>query len=166
MLASIVVATDAQNGIGFQNKLPWHYPTDLQWFKKLTTGGLIIMGRKTYESIGKPLPMRFNIVLSRSMLTPNQHRDQMYVAQSMAEALHIAHLRKQKEAFIIGGAEVYREGLIFAKKVYQTKIPKTYECDAYFPALSSDFAETSVDTIDPTNGLKVHTYQRGSYERV
>jgi len=98
---TIIVATDARNGIGINNTLPWHLPEDLAHFKRTTSGHPIIMGRKTFESIGRPLPARRNIVITRN---PDWRHDGVESVSSLAAA---AALVGDAEAFIIGGAEIY-----------------------------------------------------------
>lgn len=126
---SIIVATDSHNGIGIRNTLPWHLPEDLAHFRQTTSGHPIIMGRKTFESIGRPLPKRRNIVVTRN--TEWQHEG-VETAGSLQSALGLAHGTR---AFIIGGAQIYAESLPLVDRVIITKIDRQYDCDAFFPAL-------------------------------
>ena len=128
---TIIVATDANNGIGINNTLPWHLPEDLAHFKRLTTGHPIIMGRKTFDSIGRPLPNRRNIVISRNASW--QHEGVERVG-SLAEAQALV---AGGEAFVIGGAQVYQQALPLVDKLVVTRIGRAYECDAFFPALDA-----------------------------
>lgn len=129
MQISIIVAT-AQNGvIGRDNQLIWHLPDDLKQFKRLTTGHPIIMGRKTFESIGKPLPNRTSIVITRS---PSWSFEGVMVVHALADAMEVARKTGTDEAFIIGGAEIYRQTLPIADKIYLTQIKADFEGDAYF----------------------------------
>ncbi len=133
MQTSIIVATDNNNAIGKENKLPWHLPADLKYFKGLTTNHCIIMGRKTYDSIGKPLPNRVNIVLSQDA---NYKNDQVVVRNSLEGALDYCKRWKQQEVFIIGGAQVYEQSLTIADNIYITKVNTTVEgADAFFPKM-------------------------------
>jgi dihydrofolate reductase len=127
---TIIVATDSNNGIGINNTLPWHLPEDLAHFKRLTSGHPIIMGRKTFDSIGRPLPNRRNIVISRN--ADWRHEGVERVA-SLEEAQ--ALVAGDGEAFVIGGAQVYQQALPLVDKLVITRIGRTYECDAFFPAL-------------------------------
>jgi len=127
-MISIIAAMTKSRVIGKNNQLPWHLSDDLKNFKKLTVGNTVIMGRKTFESIGKPLPDRNNIVISSSMpLAEN-----ITVAKTVEEALQKAE-SFSKEIFIIGGASVYAQSLPFADRLYLSFIKKDYDGDAYFP---------------------------------
>jgi len=129
---TIIVATDSSNGIGINNTLPWHLPEDLAHFKRLTSGHPIIMGRKTFDSIGRPLPNRRNIVISRNAKW--QHDGVERVA-SLQEAL--ALVAETAHAFIIGGGQIFEQALPLVGKLVITRIGRKYECDAFFPALSA-----------------------------
>lgn len=128
--------------IGNQGKIPWHLPEDLKRFKQITMGHAIIMGRKTFESIGKPLPGRLNIVLSRTREFTTTDGKNIFtpVWENGATALD-AHslddaIRKagdQNEVFVIGGAEIYRLALPLADKIYMTLIDQEFEGDTFFP---------------------------------
>lgn len=128
-----IIAAVGQNGvIGKNGKLPWHLPADLKHFRELTTDKTVIMGRKTYESIGKPLPNRKNIIVT------NQKGYQAHgclVAHSVEEAM--AETAGPNESFCIGGAEIYRQFLPVAEKIYLTKVNKNFDGDAFFPELDS-----------------------------
>ena len=116
--------------IGHQGKLPWHLPADLQRFKKLTMGHHIIMGRKTWKSIGRPLPGRTSVVITRNA---NYSAPGAVLAASLHEALTLARL--DPEPFVIGGAEIFREALPRATRIYLTKILAEYDGDTWFPEL-------------------------------
>ncbi len=150
-----LIAAVADNGcIGINNQLPWYLPEDLKYFRRLTTGGIVIMGRKTYDSIGKPLPNRTNIVISRN---PGYHADGVRSACSLEEALtlaeHIAEINGNPEIFVIGGAQIYQLALPRATRLYLTEVGKTVAGDAFFP------------TIDPVQwrlaGSEAHYYEPG-----
>lgn len=126
---TIIVATDQQGGIGIDNTLPWKLPEDLAHFKRVTTGHPIIMGRKTFDSIGRPLPNRRNIVITRN--SQWQHEGVEAVG-SVAEAIA---LLDGAQGFVIGGAEIYRQSLALTEKLIITEIGNTYNCDAFFPEL-------------------------------
>ncbi len=126
---SLIVATERHNGIGIRNTLPWRLPEDLAFFKRTTTGHPIIMGRKTFDSIGKPLPNRRNIVVTRN---PQWSHPGVDVASSLAEA---AQLAGDSEAFVIGGAQIYLEALPLASNLVVTEIDADFECDAFFPVI-------------------------------
>lgn len=142
MKLSIIVAA-AHNGIiGHNNELPWRLPQDLQYFKATTMGKPVIMGRKTYESIGKPLPGRTNIVITRQK---DWHgAEGVLVSNSINEAIAVAEktisglVNPPEEAMVIGGAEIYREALPLTERIYLTKIEVDVQGDASFPALNPD----------------------------
>jgi dihydrofolate reductase len=124
-----VIAALARNRvIGIENRLPWRLPEDLAHFKALTLGHPIIMGRKTYESLGRPLPGRTNIVITRN---PDYCPEGCLVAASIAAALALC--RDDDEAFFIGGAELYRQVLPLAERLYLTEVRVDAEGDAWFP---------------------------------
>jgi dihydrofolate reductase len=125
---NIIVAMDAQRGIGINNTLPWRLPEDLAHFKRLTTGHPIIMGRKTFESIGRPLPGRRNIVITRNA---SWRHDGVETVNSIEAAVALVG---DAAAFIIGGAEIYQQSLPLANQLIITEIAQTFACDAFFPA--------------------------------
>ena len=110
-MVKMILAVSQNGVIGNDGKLPWKIPEDLKRFKKLTEGNVVIMGRKTYESIGKPLPNRINIVLSGSWKMSKDYPDDILIASNLQEALEISSSFPGKEIFIIGGESVYRESL-------------------------------------------------------
>lgn len=128
---SIIVAISENHAIGKDNQLLWHLPADLKHFKDITTGHTIIMGRKTYDSIGKPLPNRRSIVITRN---PKLKIDGVEVVTSLKEALDLCE--QDEEAFIIGGAEIYQQALPFTKYIHLTRVHQQYEADAFFPTLN------------------------------
>jgi len=134
-LALIVAA--AENGvIGRNNALPWYLPEDLRYFKRVTMGKPIIMGRKTFASIGKPLPGRTNIVITRN---PSFLAEGVKVVSSLAAALELAQqlavVDDAEEAVVIGGAEIYQAALPFADRLYFTEVHASVEGDAVLPAI-------------------------------
>jgi len=137
MKISIIVAMDANGVIGRDNELPWHLPADLQHFKKTTMGKPILMGRKTYESIGRPLPGRTNIVITRDS---RYQAAGCVVVNSIDAAMDAAG--EQDEIMVIGGAEFYRQVLPRTKTVYLTRIHATFDGDTVFPELNeADWCE-------------------------
>lgn len=143
---SAIVAMTKHHVIGRQNQLPWHLPNDLKRFKLLTTGHPIIMGRKTYESIGKPLPNRTNIILTRE---PHFEAPGCEVFNNIDQALdYAANLdNRGNEVFIIGGAEIYRLFLPMINYLYLTIVEADIEGDTYFPELNlTEWKEVSSET--------------------
>ena len=130
MTVSLVVAHAENRTIGRGGELPWHLPADLQFFKRLTTNHTIVMGRKTYESIGRPLPNRRSIVISRD---PRFCSNGVDIAHSLEDALAMA--AADDDVFIIGGAEVFEQGMILADRIYLTKIHAQIEGDVQFPPI-------------------------------
>ena len=154
---TIVVAMDSRRGIGINNQLPWHLPADLAHFKAVTVGKAIIMGRKTFESIGRPLPKRRNIVVTRNL---EWKHDGVEVAHSLQEAIALLN---GESASIIGGAEIYKEALPYTDQLIITCIYSSFQCDAHFPQLDyADWKEHTRDHIDtdPRFDYAFITYRR------
>ena len=126
---TLIVAVDRQHGIGVNNTLPWRLPEDLAFFKRVTSGHAIIMGRKTFDAIGRPLPNRHNIVVSRNA---DWSADGVDRAASLEEAIAMAG---KGEIFIIGGAQIYRDAIALADRLVVTEIDAVFACDAFFPAI-------------------------------
>ena len=153
MRKNIIVAMDKNGGIGIEDRLPWHLPADLRRFKELTMGHHLIMGRKTYESVGRPLPGRKTIVLSRD---PGYLPEGCLKASNLQQAFSIAEGNGEDEVFICGGASVYREALKAADRLYLTRIHANFQTDTTFPGWEpSNWNQVSVENhaID-----EVHPY--------
>lgn len=129
MKLSIIVAMAQNNVIGLNNQMPWHIPADLAWFKHNTLHKPVIMGRKTFESIGRPLPNRLNIVISRTAHA-SSHDNVVWVS-SLEQALDI--VKDKAEAFIIGGGNLYQQALPLVTRLYLTHINADLAGDTYFP---------------------------------
>jgi dihydrofolate reductase len=125
---SLIVAMDRRRVIGRAGRLPWHLPADLQRFKSLTMGHHIIMGRKTWESIGRVLPGRVSVVVTRN---PHYAAPGAVIAASLAQALSMAS--GDSEPFVIGGAELFREALPYSRRLYVTEVLAEYAGDVWFP---------------------------------
>lgn len=138
MILSLIVAMDRNRGIGLQNRLPWHLPADLRHFKTVTNGHTVIMGRKTYESIGKALPNRRNVVVSRSA---DYKAEGCEVLNNLQDAIVVC--KDEAEVFVIGGSEIYGQALALANKLYITRVDTVTEADAFFPP----FHETEWELI-------------------
>ena len=138
-MLSLVVAAGERNEIGKAGKMPWHLPADLRHFKALTLGKPVIMGRRTFEAIGKPLPLRRNIVVTRD----SQYRATgCEAAHSFTEALVLA--AGAPEIMVIGGGEIYREALPRAQRIYFTRVHAHFEADTFFPPLDpAEWRETA-----------------------
>lgn len=129
--------------IGHGNKIPWHLPEDFKWFKKVTTGQVVVMGRKTFESIGRPLPNRTTVVLSRSQF----HYPEVQVFHELGQ---IDPAGDAREFFICGGAQIYEQALPLCSDLYLTLVKRRVEGDAFFPAFEDRFelAEELFDNAD------------------
>ena len=154
---TLVVAMDAQRGIGVDNQLPWHLPEDLAHFKRVTLGHPIIMGRKTFDSIGRPLPKRRNIVVTRNA-------DWCYagveVAGSLQEAVALAGT---EPASIIGGAQIFHESMGIADRMIVTHVGGVYRCDTFFPEIDpATWIETAREEHRSADGVAFAfvTYER------
>lgn len=127
---TIVVAISENHAIGKDNKLLWYLPNDLKHFKDITTGHTVIMGRKTYDSVGKPLPKRRNIIITRQNIKINGCE----VVGSIAAALELC--KQEEEVFIVGGAEIYKLAMHLTDRIYLTVVHKEYEADTFFPEIN------------------------------
>jgi len=132
MTISCIVATAHNRVIGKDNDIPWYLPADLQYFKKTTIDHHIIMGRNCYASIGKPLPKRTNVIVTRD---PYFMSSNCLVARSIPEAIHLAHQNGETEAFIIGGGQIYNQSIDLWDKLYLTEVDIEVEGDIYFPEI-------------------------------
>jgi dihydrofolate reductase len=151
----VIVAAVARNGvIGVDGGLPWHIPEDMARFKRLTMGHALVMGRATFESIGRPLPGRTNIVLTRR---PGWSSDGVQVAGSLEEALAIADSLRL-DAFVAGGAEVYRQALLVADRMELTEVDATPVGDTWFPTV--DWSQWVETFREPHPGFSFVTYER------
>ena len=157
-MLSLIVAMDQNQLIGKNNALPWHLPADLKFFKKMTTGHTIIMGRKTFESIGKPLPNRRNIVLTRNKDWMPSTDVEFFL--SIEEATKT--IKPEEKAYIIGGANLYKQALPVVDEMLITKIEHVFDGDAYFPKWNPDDWHMEVlekGIVDEKN-IYHHTYLR------
>lgn len=142
-MLSIIVAAAENNAIGRNNELIWHISEDLKYFKRITSGHTVIMGRKTFESIGKPLPNRTNIVISRNT---EFKPEGCIVVSSLDEA--ISKTDPNEENFIIGGGSIYCEAMDIADKLYLTKVHHSYEGDTFFPEVGDEWKEISREDFE------------------
>lgn len=135
-MINLIVACDLNNGIGASNKLLCTLKDDMKHFKEMTTGHYVVMGRRTFESIGKALPNRANVVLTRDSSQSAFYGESLLFANSMDDIIKLNHMFPSKPIFIIGGEDVYKQFLPFASKIYLTRINHTFEeADAFFPEL-------------------------------
>ena len=152
MKISIIVAMASNRAIGINNQLPWHLSADLKKFKHLTMGHPILMGRKTYESIGRPLPGRTNLVISRN---PNFLAPGCHLFQNIESALEFC--QSEDEIFIIGGVSFYSDLLAHADFIYLTEIHKNFQGDSFFPELDmTQWQELSRENIQQDSSVDFH----------
>ena len=145
MKISLIVAMASNRVIGLNNQMPWHLSADLKKFKKITLGSAVLMGRKTYESIGRPLPGRTNIIISRN---PDYRQDGCRVVNTIESAVKTG-CASADEIFIIGGSDLYKATLPIADTIYLTMINKAFDGDTFFPDLAmQDWAEAERDDIN------------------
>lgn len=142
MIVSFVVAVAENQGIGYQNQLLWHLPADLKHFKSITLGKPVLMGRKTFESIGKALPGRLNIILSRQK---NYAQDGAVVCNNLEDAIAVAKQNNASELCIIGGEEIFKLAWTYADIIYYTKVYANPQADAFFPRLDSTWQALSCE---------------------
>lgn len=160
-MISLIAAADENNCIGGGNRLLWDLPDDLKRFRALTKGKPVIMGRRTYDSIGRPLPHRRNIVLTSR---PDWTRPDIDVVFSFAEAIDL--VRDEPEAFIIGGGSLYKEGMDYAHKIYLTRVHATYEGDTYFPAIDPTIWKEVKREEHAADDLHAAPFTYIDYERI
>ena len=152
MTITVLAAVGANLVIGRAGDMPWHLPQDLAHFKATTMGHTMVMGRKTYDSIGRALPGRRTIVITRQ---PGWHAPSVEVAHSLPEALALAG---PADVFVVGGSDVYQQAMPFADQMLLTEIEQSPEGDAFFPAFSpDDWRETAREAH---NGFAFVTYER------
>ncbi len=133
-MINIVVAKASNNVIGAKNDLIWHLPNDLKHFKSLTSGHPIIMGRKTFESLGRPLPNRTNIVVTRDQ---NWNAEDIEITSSLVKAIETAK-KIDEDVYIIGGGNIYKQAMEFTDVLYITEVHHEFDGDTYFPEIDSE----------------------------
>ncbi|MFT5419816.1 MAG: dihydrofolate reductase [Candidatus Endobugula sp.] len=171
MTLSIIVAMANNRAIGKDNQLLWHLPEDLKYFKRITMGKPIVMGRKTFESIGRPLPGRLNIVITRQ--TDWTHEG-VKVVHSIDDALRLAEAQSlidgKDEVMVIGGAEIYKTALAQADRIYLTRVDTEIEGDAFFPEVDEkqwrEVSRESFLAVDSTLKTNAYAYAFCLLERV
>lgn len=163
-MLSIIVAKSKNNVIGKDNQLIWHIPEDLKRFKNLTVGHTIIMGRKTFESLGRVLPSRYYVILTRN-------KENFYIKDENVEILDdIKDLKKyidsKEECFVIGGAMIYKVLMPFCKKMYITEIDQDFEGDVYFPEVDLNKWKIIKKEKGITNEKNPYEYEYVTYIRI
>jgi dihydrofolate reductase len=135
MTISLIAAASENSVIGKDNKLPWHLPTDMKYFKNITWAMPVVMGRKSFDALGKPLTGRTNIVITRNK---NWQADGVQTAQTIDQAIILASRTDAKEIFIIGGGEIFQAALPSADRIYLTRVHENFDGDAFFPKIKQE----------------------------
>jgi dihydrofolate reductase len=149
----LIVAASTNNAIGKNNQLLWHLPKDLKFFKNKTWGMVVVMGRKTFESVNKPLPGRVNIVITTKA---DWKAEGVWVAKDLEDALAQAQTTNCKEIFIIGGGEIYKQTMPIADKIYMTRVHAQIDGDTFFPAI--DETKWVLSSHEDFNADEKHAY--------
>lgn len=159
-MLSIIVATARDHAIGYQNQLLWHMPADLKFFKETTQGHTVIMGRKTFDSVGKPLPRRRNIIVTRQ---DDFKVEGAEIVHSLQEALKLCE--PEEEHFIVGGAQIYAEALAYTDRIYLTVIDGIFNADTYFPSIDPQAWELLSSEPHPADAQNPYAYNFKIYQR-
>lgn len=166
MILSIIVAMAHNRVIGLNNQMPWHLPADLAWFKKNTLNKPVIMGRKTFESIGKPLPNRHNIIISRQIQTSDSLTSNINWVKSIDAAILLAKEQNSDEAFIIGGGNIYNQALPLVSRLYLTHIDANLQGDTHFPDYESEQWKVIYQENHPLDDRNPYPYQFQVLEKI
>ncbi|WP_010650596.1 dihydrofolate reductase [Oceanobacillus massiliensis] len=161
-MISLLVAMDKNHVIGLNNGMPWHLPKDLRFFKEKTTGNTIIMGRKTYHSMGGPLPNRTNVVLSR---TKDDFPQEIEVIDNLETITRWNRENPEKEYFIIGGGNIFNQVLDIADRMYITWIDNEFEGDTYFPDFQKEKWTVTSKIKGEKNDTNPYDYYFIQYDR-
>ena len=166
MKISLVVAAAENNAIGKNNQLLWRLPNDMKFFKNLTWGLSVVMGRKTFESIGsKPLPGRFNIVLTKN---PAQYAgtENVFAVSSIENAIAAAEQKGHKEVFIIGGSEIYQQSLNLVDRIYLTRVHESFpDADTFFSPVDETKFKLTDKQVMPSDEKHVFSYCFETWDR-
>lgn len=166
MILSHIVATDQKRAIGKDNKLPWHLPEDLKFFKETTQGKIMIMGRKTFDSIGRLLPGRLHIVITRQ--DKNSDNNQLRFVSSLDKAIELAKSLIgpwPEEVFILGGGEIFQQSVHLVNRIYLTRIEKTVEGDCFYPVVDfSLFELKSQNHFQTSEKFSISLYCRKDHQ--
>ena len=162
MRISLIAAASENNVIGHKNSLPWHLPDDFKFFKEKTDGHPVITGRKNFESMGRPLPSRRNIVITRQ---PNYTAEGCDVVSSLEEALELAKENEDEEIFIIGGGQIYNISMEVANRIYLTRIHAEIEGDVFFPEIDEDVWGVTDQVEHPKDEKHEHSFTILTYDK-
>jgi dihydrofolate reductase len=165
MIISLIAAASTNNVIGKDNKLLWHLPNDMKFFRNTTWGMPVIMGRKTYDALaGEPLPGRHNFVITRNG-SWDPHNEKVKVVNSLAGAVEAAGETDAKEVFVIGGGEIYQQSMAIADKIYLTRVHTVVEGDAYFPVIDETLWQLTSNLDFPIDEKHAYAYSFQLWER-
>lgn len=163
MIKIIIAAKSDNNVIGKENDLVWHMPADLKFFMNKTKGHFVIMGRKTFESLGKPLPGRPTIIITRNK---DYQVEGCWVVDSIDKAFQVAEKENQQDVFILGGAQIYDKTINIADKMFITEIQSTFDGDAFFPSINEEiWKEVAREQHQPDEKNK-HPYAFVEYKNI
>jgi dihydrofolate reductase len=166
MIISLIVAASTNNAIGKDNKLLWHLPNDMKFFKNTTWGMPVVMGRKTFEALaGEPLPGRFNYVITRNKDWHPQ-REKVQVASNLPAAIELAKETDCKEAFVIGGGEIYKEAMTIADRIYMTRVHAVLEGDTFFPVIDPKDWQQVSELAFPADEKHAYAYSFQLWQRI
>ncbi len=163
MIISLIVAAASNNAIGKDGKLPWHLPNDMKHFKNITWGMPVVMGRKTFESLGKVLPGRKNIVISRQ---PGWKAEGVIAVKSIDDALFVARETDAKEVMVIGGGEIYKTLFDKAHRIYLTRVEADPEADTYFPSIHPEKWYLMSQQNHEADSTNAYNYSFQLWERI
>lgn len=161
MNITLIAAMAKNRVIGKDNQLIWHFPEDLKHFKRLTSGHHVVMGRKTFESVGRPLPNRTNIIVTRQA---NYKAEGCLIAHSLDEA--IALVENDAQPFIVGGAEIYKQALEIAKTIELTIIDGEYDGDSFFPEFDMNIWKLARGEKKEADDKHIHPYEFLTYKKI
>ncbi|MEP7255336.1 MAG: dihydrofolate reductase [Ferruginibacter sp.] len=162
VIISLIVAASTNNVIGKNNQLLWNLPNDMKFFKNTTWGMPVIMGRKTYESVDKPLPGRINVVITRQ---PGWNAEGTVVATDLNDAIKKAAETNCKEIFIIGGGEIFKLAIELADKIYMTRVHTTIDGDAFFPTIDENKWQLTANEDFMVDAKHAFAYSFQTWER-
>lgn len=163
MTISLVVAASENNAIGKNNQLLWHLPNDLKFFKNITWGFPVIMGRKTFEAVNKPLPGRTNIVITTN---PNWNAETVITVSNLEDAIQKAAETNSKQGFIIGGGEIYKQSMDIADSIYITRVHADLEGDTFFPVIDKSKWRLTSNQYFEADDKHAYSYSFQIWEKI
>lgn len=161
-MISLITAASENNAIGKNHQLLWDLPDDMKFFKETTWGMIVIMGRVTYEDMGRPLPGRINMVITRNK---DWQREGVIVAKDIEEALKLAVEMNGKEIFIIGGGEIYKQTMPLADRIYMTRVHAELEGDTYFPEIDASVWELKKEENHAADAEHAYAFSFQTWEK-